>query len=463
MTIKQLNDLLEQVDLTKSREAVFELAQALIDWMGLKPVESGRPALLTTQTKKLADFLVHAPKTVQPQLYRFTADGQNIRVRLAVLKKLKKEYISQLVDNDPGLTSYQAASKGIVNIPGRTPFIPSQPYFIHFVTTGDYDKLVLIFNYGDQKRILTFRKRLSQTQHNRIIELWSNIAAKSKPEIAEVLWKSLDIREVNKEFYKKIKAGFDGLVEIVKAEKLHSNDNQIKQFAVRLIGRYIFCWFLKEKQIIPKHLIESETIERTHQYHQDFLQKLFFGTLNTKINERNWLKAENHEFKNQFEKIPYLNGGLFDKTTEDEIFEKVELNDWLLNFVRTLENYDFTVDESSSQYQQVAVDPEMLGRIFENLLASQNPETEKAANNERKAFGAFYTPRDIVDYMVDEALKTYLANKLEIPQVELDTAFLPSPVWPDKLNSRKAEAESHLKTVKILTLPVSPSHSPYKT
>lgn len=450
MTIKQLNDLLEQVDLTRSREAVFEFAQALIDWMGLKPVESGRPALLTTQTKKLADFLVNVPKMKDPQLYRLTADGQNIKVRLAVLKKLKKEYISQLVDNDPGLTSYQAASRGIVNIPGRTPFIPSQPYFIHFVTTGDYDKLVLIFNQGDQKRILTFRKRLSQTQHNRIIELWSNIAAKSKPEIAEVLWKSLDIKEVNKEFYKKIKASFDGLVEIVKAEKLHSNDNQIKQFAVRLIGRYIFCWFLKEKQIIPRHLIESETIERTNQYHQEFLQKLFFGTLNTKINERNWLKAENHEFKNQFEKIPYLNGGLFDKTPEDEIFEKVELNDWLLSFVRTLENYDFTVDESSSQYQQVAVDPEMLGRIFENLLASQNPETEKAANNERKAFGAFYTPRDIVDYMVDESLKTYLAHKLEIPQVELDTAFLPSPVWPDKLNSRKAEAESHLKTVKIL-------------
>jgi adenine-specific DNA-methyltransferase len=63
----------------------------------------------------------------------------------------------------------------------------------------------------------------------------------------------------------------------------------------------------------------------------------------------------------------------------------------LLPFVEILESYDFTVDESSSQYQQVAVDPEMLGRIFENLLASQNEETEKLAN-QRKAFGAFYTP-----------------------------------------------------------------------
>jgi hypothetical protein len=90
----------------------------------------------------------------------------------------------------------------------------------------------------------------------------------------------------------------------------------------------------------------------------------------------------------------------------------MNLDHWLLPFADVLESYDFTVDESSSQYQQVAVDPEMLGRIFENLLASQNEETEKLAN-QRKAYGAFYTPREIVDYMVTESLKAYCQTQWE--------------------------------------------------
>nr|NQU91620.1 Eco57I restriction-modification methylase domain-containing protein [Bacteroidota bacterium] len=100
-----------------------------------------------------------------------------------------------------------------------------------------------------------------------------------------------------------------------------------------------------------------------------------------------------------------------DKHGEDFLFEKLNLNDWLIKFVEILERFDFTVDESSSQYQQIAIDPEMLGRVFENLLASQNKETEKLAN-QRKAFGAFYTPREIVGYMVNESIKAHLETCL---------------------------------------------------
>ena len=280
--------------------------------------------------------------------------------------------------------------------------------------------------------------------------MWAHIATKSKPEIADLFWRSIDIKEVNKEFYRQIKERFDTLVGIAKTKNVNATENQVKQFAVRLIGRYIFCWFLKEKKIIPHALIGSETIHKTPEYHQIFLQKLFFGTLNTRVGERDWLLGEDILTRQHFEKIPYLNGGLFDKTSEDDLFASLDLNSWLLNFVGILENYDFTVDESSSNYQLVAVDPEMLGRIFENLLASQNPETEKAANNERKAFGAFYTPRDIVDYMVNESLQTYLANKLDVNADELASAFSANPAWPEKLNKRKAQADSILQSVKIL-------------
>lgn len=407
MTLSDINKNLSQLAEQRTRESILELSFTILQWMGIVPNAGNKPQLLSPQTQKLKDYLATAPQTVQPQLYRLSADGQNIRVRFAVLKKLKKDYISQLVDNDPGLSSYQSLVKGLAQQTNGTGFIPTQPYFIHFVTTPDYNRLVLIFNHGDQKRIVSFRNRLTNTQYNKIIQQWQGIGTKSKPEIADLLWKSLDIKEVNKEFYKQIKERFDALLGIVKTQHSAATENQVKQFTVRLIGRYIFCWFLKEKEIIGQDLIGKKTIEETEIFYQNTLLKLFFETLNTKVQDRNPLTHEK-----LFEKIPYLNGGLFDESEEDKLFRNLNLDAWLLPFVEILESYDFTVDESSRQYQHVAVDPEMLGRIFENLLASQNEETEKLAN-QRKAFGAFYTPREIVDYMVNESIRAYLQTQWE--------------------------------------------------
>jgi methylase of polypeptide subunit release factors len=422
MKITDLNNSLARFHEQK-REHILEFAFTLLQWMDITPSRESKPQLLSPQTQKLKDFLFPAPQTVQPQLYRLSADGQNIRVRFAVLKKLKKEYISQLVDNDPGLTSYQAAVKGIVNVPGRPIYVPSEPYFIHFVTTPDYDKLVVVFNQGEQKRIVSFRRRLTATQYNKIVQQWQGIGTKSKPEIADLLWKSLDIKEVNKEFYKQIKERFDALLGIIKTTETAANENQIKQFTVRLIGRYIFCWFLKEKGIIEHSLIGKSAIETTENFYQSILLKLFFQTLNTQVQDRDAAFIAAHP---AFKNIPYLNGGLFDESEEDKLFAHLDLDAWLLPFVEILESYDFTVDESNSQYQQVAVDPEMLGRIFENLLASQNEETEKLAN-QRKAYGAFYTPREIVDYMVNESIKAYLQTQWEQHIIEQKTKNLNNP------------------------------------
>ncbi|WP_140936938.1 Eco57I restriction-modification methylase domain-containing protein [Sphingobacterium lumbrici] len=419
MTINEINKILAQLTENPSRENVLDFAFALLQWMNIEPNAQQKPQLLSPQTQKLKDFLAPAPQTVQPQLYRLSADNQNVRVRFAVLKKLKKDYISQLVDNDPGLSSYQSFIKGITA--NGSGFVPTQPYFIHFVTIPDYDKLVLIFNQGEQKRIVSFRRRLTTTQYNKIIQQWQGVGSKPKPEIADLLWKSLDIKEVNKEFYKQVKERFDALIGIVKTQHTAATENQVKQFTVRLIGRYIFCWFLKEKGIIAHSLIGKKTIEESDNYYQNVLLKLFFETLNTKVQDRNPITHNK-----LFEKIPYLNGGLFDESEEDKLFTDLQLDAWLLPFVEILESYDFTVDESSSQYQQVAVDPEMLGRIFENLLASQNEETEKLAN-QRKAFGAFYTPREIVDYMVNESIKAYLQTQWEQHIIEKKTKTLNNP------------------------------------
>lgn len=436
MDLAQINDILTLLenDRKNGRAHILSLSAALIDWMGFAFAENDKPRLLDFQTLKLKEALAPAPITGQEQLYRLTADGQNIRVRFAVLKKFDKKTIQYLVDNNVGLTSYQASMRGIKQIEGREPFVAQQPYFVHFITTAKYDRLWMVFNEGEQKRVLAFRHRLSQTQYHKILPEWRNISAKSKPEMAQKFWKSLDVKEVNKDFYIHVKEQFDALVGIAKTQTTGVEENVLKQFAVRLIGRYIFCWFLKEKEIIPEALISSNTIGRYQgSYFQTLLYKLFFQTLNAEVTDSARTDTIT-ELDDLYKNIPYLNGGLFDwHDKEDFLFEKLDLNVWLVAFVQVLESFDFTVDESSSQYQQIAIDPEMLGRIFENLLASQNPDTEKMAN-QRKAFGAFYTPREIVDYMVTESLKAYVETQLLPPQPERpDQASVPKVAYEGTL------------------------------
>jgi len=222
-------------------------------------------------------------------------------------------------------------------------------------------------------------------------------------------------------------------------------------------------------------------------YYKAILQNLFFATLNCPINsdsvdKRNrrfrlnnfygqdrgndWLyKYENH-FKDSeaFLKlmnncVPFLNGGLFecldDKTKNlyidgfsdnmtkgeqlivpDYLFfgieEHVDLSaEYGINnsstqkaavkgLINILRSYKFTITENTPIEEDVALDPELLGKVFENLLASYNPETKTTA---RKQTGSFYTPREIVSYMVDESLIAYLKTNVKewnLEEVELD-------------------------------------------
>ena len=78
---------------------------------------------------------------------------------------------------------------------------------------------------------------------------------------------------------------------------------------------------------------------------------------------------------------------------------------------RILHRYNFTLTENTPLEQEVALDPELLGHVFENLLAAYNPETGMVA---RKATGSFYTPRVVVDWMVDQALLAFLKERLPV-------------------------------------------------
>lgn len=263
------------------------------------------------------------------------------------------------------------------------------------------------------------------------------LIAKGKVNSLEELTERFSVEVVNKQFYNEIALCYTKLVggerdgkKFDKKLGLYSVVDQKKyaEFAVRLIGRITFCWFLKEKKskngipLIPEEFLSIDTINKQDNYYHKILEPLFFELLNTNQNRR----KDNYQQK-PFTQIPYLNGGLFSPHNDDMYeYDRVSgygryglvniPNEWFVEFYSILSQYNFTVDENTSYDIELSIDPEMLGRIFENLLAEINPET---GENAKKSTGSFYTPRDIVDYMVDSSLCEYLKNKTNIDETKL--------------------------------------------
>ena len=225
----------------------------------------------------------------------------------------------------------------------------------------------------------------------------------------------------------------------------------------------------------PDKYYSSDAIDKENKsiYYKAILQNLFFASLNAEHGKRAFrLDGQNqnatslmryqrfhknpHGFVELIEsKVPFMNGGLFEcldfqddekkgkkggaiinyedgfsDRKDNELFVpdyvffgkdvKVDLSkeyddkkkkDVTVNgIINILQKYKFTIAENTPVEEDIALDPELLGRVFENLLASYNPETK---TNARKQTGSFYTPRPIVEYMVDESLKVYLKTKIK--------------------------------------------------
>lgn len=227
----------------------------------------------------------------------------------------------------------------------------------------------------------------------------------------------------------------------------------------------------------PNQLKEILNFNDPHKstYYKAILQNLFFATLNTEMGSDRRFRGKNRNpngldahhgistvyryedfFKDPaqgltiFAGIPFLNGGLFeclDKREEkilvdgfsddprnqpvvpDSLFfgdeltvdmseiygDKHHSKEKVRGLIRIFDSYKFTIEENTPLDEEIALDPELLGKVFENLLAAFNPETGTTA---RKQTGSFYTPREIVNYMVDESLIAYLQNSLHPDEFE---------------------------------------------
>ena len=267
----------------------------------------------------------------------------------------------------------------------------------------------------------------------------------------------LDTEELNKKFYRELFTWFEWAVAEGKFPTDKNRTLKPEEHVIRLITRLLFVWFIKEKGLVADELFNETQVSPLlknydhdcgDSYYRAVLQNLFFATLNTEIGKRGFSEGGNprhrnfslYRYKDQmldpdkllglFAQTPFINGGLFDcldsfKATgdggyridcfSDKHYIKLSIPNRLFfddrGLIPLLEHYKFTVEENTPIEQDVALDPELLGKVFENLLAEYNPQAGVTA---QKQTGSYYTPRIIVDYMVDEALVAVLSQKCNV-------------------------------------------------
>ena len=276
-------------------------------------------------------------------------------------------------------------------------------------------------------------------------------------------FEAFEVEALNKEFFDGYKNIYEDFVEYITGKRFvkekgkwvekekhlpdpqyhfsfKEDDKYVRDYVKKLLGRLVFLHFLQKKGWLNndinylKNLFEKSN-KKT--FLEDVLKPLFFGVLNTKPQERKALfesEGWNLSLLEEWKQIPYLNGGLFEKDTIDQeiiCFSK-ELFE---NTFQFFSEYNFTIDENDPEDTQVGIDPEMLGKIFENLL------------EDNKDKGAFYTPKEIVQYMCRESLIAYLIEKHKDEETNIRTLVEQhTSLWSDATSKLVLES---LKEIKI--------------
>ena len=224
--------------------------------------------------------------------------------------------------------------------------------------------------------------------------------------IRSALDKTFDVEAVTRAFFEEYKRVFD--LAIDRVEGFGSGDEEQdskKLFVQTLFNRLMFIYFLSRKGWLnfggDKDYLNA--LWRDYQaadggdknFHVDRLRLLFFAGLN---NYRSENLTSEPESRRLIGEPPFLNGGLFDKTAEDDRFPLVPDECISEIFTKLFDRFNFTVMESTPFDIEVAVDPEMLGKVFEELVTGRHDT------------GSYYTPRPVVAFMCREALKGYLES-----------------------------------------------------
>jgi adenine-specific DNA-methyltransferase len=252
-------------------------------------------------------------------------------------------------------------------------------------------------------------------------ERFTAIATKGSRATLDDVKEAFSVEKLSKTFFDEYKKQYDIFCDFMVSKPnirqtiFNGDEKGIRDFNKKLLGRMVFLYFVQKKGWLGVPLKEDwgkgdfnfltnqfENFRNKDLFYKDFLSVLFFETLNTHRKD-DIFNFDNNNFilqTSSLVKIPFLSGGLFDEDDQkqrDIIFPA--------NFFKSLfdflNQYNFTIYEDDPNDHTVAVDPEMLGHIFENLL------------EDNKDKGAFYTPKEIVHYMCQESLIEYLSTWFE--------------------------------------------------
>ena len=320
----------------------------------------------------------------------------------------------------------------------------------------DVDGAIAVFDDGqhwrlsyicDLKEGSTSAKRFSyimgdeQGQYKTPIERLGKIAVLNGRLRLSDLKDSFSVDALSNEFFKAYHDHYDIIVAAL--AQLGMTGAVYHDYVKKMMGRIVFLHFLQKKGWLNGNPTFLRDLFFFSPHKDDFLDQvlepLFFGIFNTEKGQREKLFASEHWDKNllkEWESMPYLNGGLFERDEIDKMAIKLpaSLFDDLFNF---LASYNFTVDENDPDDAEIGVDPEMLGKIFESLL------------EDNKAKGAFYTPKEIVRYMCKESLIAHLVSKLPDVSDKVIRTFVETHEMQPELETCRDILESVLRDVKI--------------
>lgn len=253
---------------------------------------------------------------------------------------------------------------------------------------------------------------------------------------------SFSVEKVTKEFYKEFKDIFGIADKLIKGITNEKHD-----YIMLLFNRLLFLKFLEKKGWLDYNknylrdlFAKYKANSNADNFYKNYLYYLFFHSLNNTAYTGKLIHAKN--LNDLLGVVPFLNGGLFEmaKFESSAIEIKDTLFDGIFNFFA---RYNFTVTENTPIDIEVAVDPEMLGKVFENLINSQEEELE--GKNRRKETGSYYTPREVVSFMSKQSLKYFLMNDKDVKESDVaiecfinknDVALIKNPeIILDKLRN----------------------------
>lgn len=387
--------------------------------------------------------------------------------------------------------------------------------FVFYDSYGNFRFSFLRKNYGNKEQKFTTWKRFTYyVEKDKTNKTFKDRVGNGDFSSLDAIQKAFSVEKLTEDFYKELFAWYQwtlseeiGITFPNNTEIVEDDRVKLEEQVIRLITRLLFVWFIKQKKLIPTDLFDTDKLKgfltyfdpnskEEGNYYNAILQNLFFATLNKAINERAFSKlvkkrdiktlyryaemfsVPEAEILMLFKEVPFLNGGLFeclDRTKkmngDDEFLDGFSRNserasngnfkhrafipncvffDENKGIIPLLERYNFTVEENAPNEIQVALDPELLGNVFENLLGAFNPETKETA---RKQSGSFYTPREIVSYMVDESLIFYLLNAFPNLKEETIRELFTAEELPNDFvqnHSLSREISQKLKEIKIL-------------